>query len=50
MSTLYLYNALNISRKMNPFRFYRNKNKNTTPATLCWILDLAYNDALSGTK
>ena len=47
MSTLYLYNTLNMFRKMKPFHCYRNKNKNTTPATLCRILDLAENDALS---
>ena len=47
MSTLYLYNTLNMFRKMKPFYCYRNKNKNTTPATLCRILDLAENDALS---
>ena len=44
---LYLYNPLNIFRRMKLFRFYKNKNKNTTPATLCRILDLAENDALS---
>ena len=32
---------------MKPFRFYGNKNKNTTPSTLCRILDLAKNDAVS---
>ena len=47
MSTLYSHSALNIFRKMKPFRFYGNKNKNTTPATLCRILDLAENNAVS---
>ena len=47
MSTLYSYDALNMFRKMKPFCCYGNKNKNTTPATLCSILDLAENDALS---
>ena len=32
---------------MKPFRFYGNKNKNTTPTTLCRIFDSAENDALS---
>ena len=45
MSTLYSHNALNIFRKMKPFRFYGNKN--TTPANLIRILDLAENDPLS---
>ena len=47
MSTLYLYNALNIFRKMKSFRCYGNKNKNTTPAGSSRILDLAENDPLS---
>ena len=47
MSTLYSYDALNMFRKMKPFCCYGNKNKNTTPATLCSILNLAENDALS---
>ena len=42
---LYSYNAL--IRKMKLFRFYRNKNKDTTPESLSRILDLAENDSLS---
>ena len=38
---------MNIFKKMKPFRFYGNKNKNTTPTTLCRILDLAENNARS---
>ena len=44
---LYFYNVLNIFRKMKSFRFYGDKNKNTTPASLSRILDLAENDPLS---
>ena len=34
-------------RKMKTFRCYGNKNKNTTPATLCRVLNLTENDTLS---
>ena len=44
MSTLYSYNASNICRKIKPFRFYGNKNKDTTLSSLSRILDLAENN------